>query len=106
MTMFASSQRRRALLVVVITALKLSLNLELMLQAVDRLRSADAVYLAVAHSRRGRDQDSRAHRLCRLLGLGLLIVDSRAKTVVVAAEPTHLQAASGPENAQAPADRT
>ena len=39
--------------VVVITELKLSFTLELVLQAVDRLRAADQVYLAVAGSRRG-----------------------------------------------------
>ena len=36
----------------------------------------------------GRDRDSRVHRLCRLLGLGLLIVDTRHNTVAVVAEPT------------------
>ena len=73
--------------VVVITELKLSFTLELVLQAVDRLRAADRVYLAVAGSRRGRDQDSRVHRLCRLIGVGLLTVDVRRGTVMVVAEP-------------------
>lgn len=72
---------------VVITELKLSFTLELVLQAVDRLRAADQVYLAVAQSRRGRDQDSRVHRLCRLIGVGLLTVDVRHGTVMVVAEP-------------------
>jgi len=72
---------------VVITELKLSFTLELVLQAVDRLRAADQVYLAVARSRRGRDQDSRVHRLCRLIGVGLLTVDVRRGTVMVVAEP-------------------
>ena len=74
-------------LVVVITELKLSFTLELVLQAVDRLRAADQVYLAVAGSRRGRDQDSRVHRLCRLIGVGLLTIDVRRGTVMVVAEP-------------------
>ena len=52
------------------------------------MRAINAVYLAVAGSRRGRDRDSRVHRLCRLLGLGLLIVDTRHNTVAVVAEPT------------------
>jgi hypothetical protein len=61
--------------------------LELVLQAVDRLRSADQVYLAVAGTRRGRDQDKRVLRLCRLLGLGLLTVDANLAKVTVLAEP-------------------
>ncbi len=72
----------------VIAELKLSFTLDLVLQAVDRMRATDAVYLAVAGSQRGRDRDSRVHRLCRLLGLGLLIVDTRHDTVAVVAEPT------------------
>lgn len=74
--------------VLVIAELKLSFSLELVLQAVDRLRSADAVYLAVLASRRGRDQDGRVHRLCRLMGFGLLGVDVRLGKVVVICEPT------------------
>ena len=73
---------------VVIAELKLSFTLELVLQAVDRLRSADQVYLAVVSSRRGRDQDRRVHGLCRLLGLGLLAVDVRLGKVTVVCEPT------------------
>lgn len=73
---------------VVIAELKLSFNLELVLQAVERLRSADQVYLAVVASRRGRDQDGRVHRLCRMLGLGLLTVDVRLGKVFVICEPT------------------
>lgn len=73
--------------IVIITELKLSFTLELVLQAVDRMRAADQVYLAVAGSRRGRDQDGRVHRLCRLLGLGLLIVDTRRNMASVMVEP-------------------
>lgn len=72
---------------VVIAELKLTFNLELLLQAVDRLRAADEVYLAVVASRRGRDRDARAHRLCRMLGLGLVAVDVRLGTVSVICEP-------------------
>ena len=57
----------------VIAELKLGLSLELLLQAVDRMRAADEVWLAVPATRRGRDRDRRAHRLCRLLGVGLLL---------------------------------
>ena len=40
----------------VVAELKLAFSLELVLQAVDRLRAADHVYLAVLGTRRGRDQ--------------------------------------------------
>lgn len=73
--------------IIVITELKLSFTLELVLQAVDRVRAADQVYLAVLGSRHGRDQDVRVHRLCRLLGLGLLTVDIKDSTVSVIIEP-------------------
>ena len=73
--------------VLVVAELKLSFTLELVLQAVDRMRGADIVYLAVAASRRGRDQDQRVTRLCRLLGVGLLTVDLRLGAVAVRCEP-------------------
>jgi hypothetical protein len=72
--------------ILVIAEFKLGFNLELVLQGVDRMRSADAVWLAVPATRRGRDRDGRAHRLCRLLGLGLLAVGSRGG-VEILAEP-------------------
>lgn len=72
---------------VVVAELKLSFTLELVLQAVERMRGADIVYLAVAASRRGRDQDQRVTRLCRLLGVGLLAVDLRLGRVAVLCEP-------------------
>lgn len=71
----------------VICELKLSFTLELVLQAVDRLRAADEVWLAVSASRRGRDRDERVRRLCRLLGVGLLAVDVGRARVEVLAEP-------------------
>lgn len=73
--------------VVVIAELKLSFTLELVLQAVERMRGADMLYLAVAASRRGRDQDARVTRLCRLLGVGLLVVDLPSGSVAVRCEP-------------------
>jgi hypothetical protein len=73
---------------VVITELKLSFSLELLLQAVERTRSSDLVYVAVPATRRGRDQDRRVHRLCRMLGIGLLAVDLRLGSVTVLSEPT------------------
>ena len=71
----------------VIAELKLAFTLELLLQAVDRLRAADEVWLAVRATRRGRDQDRRAHRLCRMLGVGLLAVDPPRGRVDILAEP-------------------
>jgi hypothetical protein len=70
----------------VIAELKLGLNFDLILQAVDRLHAADEVWLAVPATRRGRDRDRRAHRLCRLLGVGLLAVTVRTGHVEILAE--------------------
>ena len=60
--------------VLVICELKLGFNLDLLLQGADRMEAADAVWLAVPRTRRGRDRDRRVVRLCRLLGFGLLTV--------------------------------
>jgi hypothetical protein len=62
--------------ILVICEMKLGLNLELVLQAVDRMPVADAVWLAVPRTKRGRDRDRRVVKLCRLVGLGLLTVGS------------------------------
>ena len=72
---------------VVIAELKLGLSLDLVLQAVDRMACADEVWLAVLATRRGRDRDSRARKLCKLLGLGLLAVHPARGDVEVLAEP-------------------
>ena len=59
--------------VVVIGELKLRFNLDLLLQAVDRMPACDEVWLAVRTSgRKGREGDPRVRKLCRLLGFGLL----------------------------------
>jgi len=71
----------------VVVEMKLGLNLELLLQAVDRLRVADELWLAVPKTRRGRDRDRRVHRLCRLLGIGLMAVDQGRGRVDVLAPP-------------------
>jgi len=65
----------------------MALYMELVLQGVERLRVADEVWLAVLATRRGRDRDYRAHRLCRLLGIGLLAVHSARNRVEILAEP-------------------
>src|SRR5882762_4172880 len=64
--------------VVVVGELKLSFNLDLVLQGVDRTVASDEIWLAVRFSKRGRgrEQDFRARRLCRLLGFGLLGVSA------------------------------
>src|SRR6201997_3037105 len=60
--------------IVVIGELKLSFNLELILQAVDRAGAADEVWLAARMSARGkgRESDARYRNLCRRLGFGML----------------------------------
>ena len=74
-------------LTLAIVEMKLGFNLELLLQAADRMRLADEVWLAVPATRRGRDRDPRVHRLCRLLGLGLMAVSASRDHVEVLAEP-------------------
>jgi hypothetical protein len=46
-----------------IVEMKRGLNLDLLLQAVDRMRPADEVWVAVPMTRRGRDRDPRVRRL-------------------------------------------
>ncbi len=74
--------------VVVVGELKLSFNLDLVLQGVDRTAASDEIWLAVRFSKRGRgrEQDPRVRRLCRLLGFGLLGV-SAAGHVQILVEP-------------------
>jgi hypothetical protein len=70
---------------VVVGELKLSFNLDLVLQAVDRSAACDEIWLAVRASRRGRgrEHDPRVRKLCRLLGLGLLSVSATSKVEVL-----------------------
>ncbi len=68
----------------VIVELKLRFTLGLVLQAIDRLRVSETVYVAVCAAglqRRG------VRPLCRRLGLGLLLVHGPAGVVEVAVEP-------------------
>ena len=73
---------------ITVVELKLGFTLDLVLQGVDRLALADAVWLAVADTAHGRIRDKRTVRLCRLLGFGLLAVDAGRGRVEVLAEPT------------------
>jgi hypothetical protein len=67
--------------------MKLGFTLDLLLQAMDRMRLADDVWLAAPATRRGRDRDPRVHRLCRALGFGLMAVNVGRNRIEVLAEP-------------------
>jgi hypothetical protein len=71
--------------VVVVCELKLSFNLELILQAVDRAAIADEVWIAakVSAKGRGREADRRYRDLCRRLGIGMLGVSDRGEVSVI-----------------------
>jgi hypothetical protein len=70
--------------VVVIGELKLTFNLDLVLQGVDRADACDEVWLAVGASRRkGREHDARVRKLCRRLGFGLLAVTDRCGVEII-----------------------
>ncbi|MCC6736732.1 MAG: hypothetical protein IT534_11490 [Bauldia sp.] len=72
--------------IVVVSELKLSFNLELVLQAVERAAVADEIWLAARVSARGkgRERDGRFRNLCRRLGFGMLgVSDSGAVDVLV-----------------------
>lgn len=73
---------------VVICELKLSFNLELILQAVDRAAAGDEVWIAarVSAKGKGRESDRRFRDLCRRLGFGMLAVaDNGMVDVILAA---------------------
>ena len=76
--------------IVVIGELKLSFNLELVLQAVDRAGACDEVWLAAKLSARGkgRESDARYRNLCRRLGFGMLGVTNRGGVEVLVKPPT------------------
>lgn len=71
--------------VVVIGELKLTFNLELILQGVDRMNVGDEIWLAARLSARGkgRERDPRYRNLCRRLGFGLLGVDMSGRVDVL-----------------------
>jgi hypothetical protein len=71
--------------VVVIGELKLTFNLELVLQAVDRAGACDEVWLAAKMSARGkgRESDARYRNLCRRLGFGMLGVTGNGEVEVI-----------------------
>jgi hypothetical protein len=75
---------------VVIGELKLSFNLELVLQAVDRAGACDEVWLAARLSAngKGRESDARYRNLCRRLGFGMLGVTQGGHVEVLVKPPT------------------
>ena len=76
--------------VVVVCELKLSFNLELLMQAVDRAGACDEVWLAAKLSARGkgRENDARYRNLCRRLGFGMLAVTNSGDIEVIVQPPT------------------
>ena len=77
----------------VIVELKLRFNLSLILQGIDRLAMTERVYLAVPRpERRARGgplapERPEIRKLCRRLGLGLMLVGLTRKTVEILEEP-------------------
>lgn len=73
--------------ILIICEMKLSFNLELVLQGVDRATSCDEVWLAARLSRtgKGREGDARFRNLCRRLGFGMLGVSHDGQVSVVVA---------------------
>ena len=71
--------------IVVIGEMKLSFNLELVLQAVDRAAACDEVWLAARVSARGkgRERDARFRNLCRRLGFGMLGVSESGRVEII-----------------------
>jgi hypothetical protein len=67
-----------------IVELKAAFNLQLLFQGIDRLAMTDHVYVAVARPKRG--IAASALKLCRRIGLGLIVVTS-AGSVEVLADP-------------------
>ena len=71
--------------VVVVAELKLSFNLELILQAVDRSTISNEVWIAdrISSSGRGREADKRYRNLCRRLGVGMLGISDAGEVNVI-----------------------
>src|SRR5215472_3453614 len=71
----------------VIVELKLRFTLSLLLQGIDRLALSPLVYLAVprptARTRGVRPDAKRARKLCRRLGLGLIVIGGRGAVEVI-----------------------
>jgi len=65
----------------VIVELKLSINLSVIIQAVDRLSLSSIVYLGIPKSyKMNRNRKRKVIKLLKMLGLGLIIIDPKIKT--------------------------
>lgn len=73
--------------VVVVCEMKLTFNLELVMQGVNRAAICDEVWLAAQTSKtaRGREHDARFRNLCRRLGFGLIAVSPAGVVDVIIA---------------------
>ena len=73
--------------VLIVCELKLTFNLELVMQGVNRAAFCDEVWLAARTSKtgKGREQDARFRNLCRRLGFGLIAVSPSGVVDVIVA---------------------
>lgn len=73
--------------VVIVCEMKLSFNLELVMQGVSRAAFCDEVWLAAPRSKtgKGRESDARFRNLCRRLGFGLIAVSASGGVEIVVA---------------------
>jgi len=71
--------------VLVVCELKLTFNLELILQAIDRASIADEVWIAarISAKGKGREADKRYRDLCRRLGIGMLAVSDAGDVSII-----------------------
>lgn len=71
--------------VLIVCEMKLSFNLELVMQGVSRATLCDEVWLAARASKtsKGREHDARFRNLCRRLGFGLLTVSASGVVDVI-----------------------
>lgn len=71
--------------VLIICEMKLTFNLELVMQGVDRAAVCDEVWLAARSSKagKGREHDTRFRNLCRRLGFGLITVSASGAVEVI-----------------------
>ena len=71
--------------IIVVCELKLTFNLELILQAVDRAAVADEVWIAarISAKGKGREADKRYRDLCRRLGIGMLGVSDMGDVSII-----------------------
>ena len=70
----------------VVVELKIRLNLEVLLQAVDRVSISSKIYIGVPAGGKLLQQRSRSvKRMLRMLGMGLLVVEGEGETAVVRA---------------------